>query len=341
MILTYKIKHDANLEKELKQAKKVAVYALKHKSRSSKDVAHIGLKSAISNQILKKYSSNKKLKRIGSVKLCVPNQGIKVDQEERTIRIPCLSIVLQYQFKNDFTKVNQIELGSEFAYVSVTVNEEKQIESKGYIGIDRNATKHIAVCSLNDGKILKLGKKAQHIRNKYKNIRKDLQHKGKFKKLSTIKRRESCIVRDINHKISKKITQKAKELSYGIKMEKLSGIRGTAKTNKKFKGTLHSWSFYQLEQMIEYKAKLLGIPVVYVDPYHTSKSCSRCGQIGTRSGKKFVCQGCGYVEHADVNASFNIAKASPLVVKRVRSMQERDCIEGNADIPQKALLRER
>ncbi|MEM3244208.1 MAG: zinc ribbon domain-containing protein [Conexivisphaerales archaeon] len=33
--------------------------------------------------------------------------------------------------------------------------------------------------------------------------------------------------------------------------------------------------------MIE--ARLLGILVV--DPYHTSKECSRCGQIGNRSGK--------------------------------------------------------
>lgn len=338
MILTYKIKHNHNFSSELKMARKVAEFSLKTKSISSKDVRHIGLKSAISNQILKKYSRNKKLKRVGSVKLTVPNQGIKVNQEARIIKIPCLKLELQYQFPNNFTKINQIEIDNEYAYISVTILEQKQFDTKEYIGIDRNATSHIAVCSLPNGKVMKLGKKAQHIRNKYKNIRKQLQHKGKFKKLKAIKRRESRIIRDINHKISRTVVDKAKESGLGIKLENLEGIRKTAKVNRKFKGTLHSWSFYQLEQFIEYKAKLLGVPVIYVDPYHTSKSCSKCGLIGTRNGKKFVCHSCGYVEHADVNASFNIAKASPLMVKRIQSIQESVCMEGNTDIPQKDMV---
>ena len=209
MILTYKIKHNSDFSSELLKARKVAQYALQHKKSqkllSSKEVAHIGLKSAISCQVLRKYSKNKKLKRIGRVKLTVPNQHIQVNQEARTIKITCLKLELQYQFPNGFSKINQIELDKEYAYVSVTVAELKVIEPTGYIGIDRNATKHIAVCALPTGKILKLGKSAQHIHNKYKYIRKQLQHKGKYRKVKHIKNRESRIVRDLNHKISSKI----------------------------------------------------------------------------------------------------------------------------------------
>lgn len=98
MILTYKVKHERNLSEELDKARKVAEYALAHKSQSSKDVKHIGLKSVISNQILRKYSRNRKLKHIHKVNLCIPNQGITVDKESQVIRIPSLKLELHYQF---------------------------------------------------------------------------------------------------------------------------------------------------------------------------------------------------------------------------------------------------
>lgn len=339
MILTFKVKHGSDLTSELQKAIRVAKFAVKTKARSSKDVAHFGLKSAISNQILKKYSKNRRCKFVRSVKLTVPSQSVNANHETTTLTVPCLKLTLPYQFRNDFSKVNQIELDNTYAYVSVSIPEQQPIEPKGYVGVDRNATSHIAVCSLPSGKILKLGKPAQHIRNKYKAIRKQMQRQAKFKKLATIKRRESNIVRDINHKISNKIVQTAKANNLGIKLEKLEGIRQRAKTSKSFKGTLHSWSFYQLEMFLEYKAKLLGIPVVYVDPRYTSQRCSRCGQIGTRNGKKFVCHACGYVEHADVNASFNIANSPPLTAKHIQLQVERDVCKGNTDIPQKATER--
>jgi IS605 OrfB family transposase len=154
VLLTYKIKHARSFGTELEKARQVACFALLTKSRTSKDVKEIGLPSAISNQILKKYSSNKKLKRVRSVKLTVPSQAIKIDRQEMILTIRCLKLSLKYYFRND---------------------------------------------------------------------------------------------RDI----------------------------------------MHSWSYYCLKKQIEYKAKLLGVPIALVDPHYTSQDCSKCHLRGNRQGKLF------------------------------------------------------
>lgn len=337
MILTFKVKHNQDFSDELKKAKQVADFAVKTKSRTSKDVKHIGLKSVISNQILKKYSSNKKIKSVKSVNLIVPNQGIKLNKDLHEIKIPCLKLTLNYQFQ-DFEKVNQIEIDKEFAFVSVTILEEPLKEVDSWIGVDLNTTGHVVVIADPlSGKIEKLGKKAEHTHKKYKNIRKDLQKKGKYGKVKQIKDRESRVVRDLNHKMSKEVVNVANESNSGIKLEQLKNIRKTAKSSKSFRYSLHSWSFYQLNQMIEYKAKLLGIPVIYIDPRYTSQECSICGLIGNRNDKSFKCPYCGHVDHADVNAAFNIALRSDSIG---RSIAERDVMEWSTDTPKMEMVLE-
>ena len=91
-----------------------------------------------------------------------------------------------------------------------------------------------------------------------------------------------------------------------------------------------------MRTFIGYKAKLQGVPVAYIEPAYTSKSCSRCGLIGNRNGKAFKCPYCGYVENADVNASFNIAKRQ---IGVSQSDIERDMSEGSTDTPRMATSR--
>lgn len=329
MILTYKIKHGRDFSDELRKARKIAEYAIQTHSLSSKDVKHIGLKSMVANQILRKYSRSNTAKSVKSVKLAVPNQGIKVDRDTNTISAPCLKLSLRYEFPDNFEKVNQIEIGSEYAYVSVSIPEPELIKAEKWIGVDRNTVGHIAVVAdPESGKVIKLGKSALHIHQKYKNLRKGLQKKGKYGKVKQIKDRESRIVKDINNKVSRKIVDTAKETGKGIKLEDLTGIRNGKHNTKSFRYAKNSWSFYQLQNQIEYKAKLLGVEVAYVDPAYTSKSCSRCGLIGDRNGKSFKCPACGHVDHADSNAGFNIAMR-PCID---RSVKERDLAEGNTDI---------
>ncbi len=332
MILTHKVRHGRDFFVELAKARQIAQFAIEHRTLSSKDVKQFGLKSVISNQILRKYSRNWNARKVNRVKLTVPAQGIRFNHEGRTISVPSLKFQISYMFRNDFEKINQIEFDHIFAYISLTVPESATINPDAYLGVDRNTVSHIAVVgNPATGKIVKLGKRAEHVHKKYRNMRKNLQKKGKYKKVKKSKKREIRIEKDINNKVSKRIVQEARQNGMGIKLENLKGVRN-AKSGRNFRYSLNSWSFYQLEQMMEYKARLLGIPVVYVDPYNTSKECSKCGQVGNRSGKSFKCQ-CGHVDHADANASFNIA-LHPVFEEGIGRLHvDRDACKGNTEYP--------
>ena len=166
-----------------------------------------------------------------SVKLTVPSQSIQSNKDQRIIEIPCLKFKTQYNFRNDYDKINQIELDNEYAYISASITEQPQIMPKTWIGIDRNTTGHIAVAgNPSTGKIWKLGKEALHIHHKYRNIRRNLQEKGKLRLMKRIKNRESRIIRDLNHKIAKEIVNIAIINNAGIKLEQLDGIRGNKKS---------------------------------------------------------------------------------------------------------------
>jgi putative transposase len=76
-------------------------------------------------------------------------------------------------------------------------------------------------------------------------------------------------------------------------------------------------------RVVNYKANIAGVTVVFVPPAYTSQTCSRCHHVhpvigkSYRSNKSFKCGHCGF-EHdsealaslrasADINAALNIA----------------------------------
>ncbi len=340
MILTYNIKHDRDFSRELFLAKKVADFAIRTKSNSSKDVRHLGLKSAIANQILRKYR-RRGIKKTSSVKLTVPRQSIKFDSATKIAKIPCMNLELDFKYLPEFEKIIQIEIGKEYAHISVEIQEPQTKPTKQFIGVDCNTTGHAVVVAVpHTGKIHKLGKSAIHTHTKYKSIRRKLQKQGKFSLLKKIKDRESRIIKNINHHISKKLVEIAVSEKCGIRFENLKGIRKNKKHSKNFRYSLNSWSYYTIQQYTQYKAKKQGIEISYVAPAYTSQTCSRCGSLGNRDKKKFQCVRCGHADHADVNASFNIGRpVSHCLIDpaRIKSMsqlhKESDLCKGSTDTP--------
>jgi putative transposase len=147
------------------------------------------------------------------------------------------------------------------------------------------------------------------------------------------------LIWDLNHNISKKIVQIANNANKGIRLEKLTKMRQRTRIAKSFRYSLNNWPFYQLQKMIEYKAKLHGIAVSHIDPRYTSKTCSRCGHIGDRDNKNFKCPDCGHVDHTDANGSFNIGEPISCCILSIgRSCKDRDLQEGSTDTPKAATL---
>lgn len=115
--------------------------------------------------------------------------------------------------------------------------------------------------------------------------------------------------KDHDHVLSKRIVQHTPQGSTLV-LENLTNIRQTSSIEgKETKRRLHSWSFAQLFNFIDYKAQARGMQVVKIDPRHTSQTCSRCGyqaRNNRRSQSLFLCRSCGYCLNADLNASYNI-----------------------------------
>lgn len=180
----------------------------------------------------------------------------------------------------------------------------------GFLGVDLGIL-NIAATS---GGVRHCGRKIKRKRERDRALRSKLQRKGTKSAKRRAKKyagREARRNKDINHKISKWIVAEAERTARGIALEDLTGIRQRARLRKPQRTTLHSWPFGQLGSFIAYKAKMAGVPVVYVDPAYTSQECSQCHHIerGNRPTRaRFACRSCGFVEHADLNSSHNIAR---------------------------------
>ena len=192
-------------------------------------------------------------------------------------------------------------------FIFEKVIPDNQTTSDTFVGVDRG----IRRISVTSNKIFFGGGRVKTVSNRYQRLRSSLQSCGTRSAKRHLVRsahKENRFRRDENHCISKKIVQSL-PVGSTIILEDLKYIRERCKHRKNQGGEFHSWSFYQLEQFIVYKAAAKGISVVYVDPRYTSQKCSKCGHI-SRSNRKnqtqFKCTKCGYTLNADLNASFNI-----------------------------------
>lgn len=223
-----------------------------------------------------------------------------------------------------------------FLLLSIDIPAKKQVLDKDVVlGVDLGikCPLYLAI-NKNDNFKMQIGD-IEHFHNqrtmfqkRFKSLQKLICTQGghgrkkKLEPLEKLKEKERNWVHTQNHVYSREVIKQALKQNAGtIHMESLKdfgkGKDGYVKDEYKY--LLRYWSYYELQSMIEYKAKLEGIEVKYIDPAYTSQTCSYCGERGERKKQEeFVCTNpqCkrrGEKINADFNAARNIAMSKKIV----------------------------
>jgi putative transposase len=212
-------------------------------------------------------------------------------------------------------------------FATCEVETPARIDVYGALGIDLGIT-NIATDS--DGEIHS-GKALKNVRYRHRRLRNKLQKKGTKRsrcRLKMLSGQERRFAKDVNHVLSKRIVAKAERTKRAIVLEELTYIRTRIRARRSQRATLHSWAFAQLRAFIVYKAQRSGVPVHFVDPRNTSRTCPSCGYVAKENRKtqaSFVCTSCGFAGPADVIAAGTIARRAPVSAPYVSEADRLPC----------------
>ena len=133
----------------------------------------------------------------------------------------------------------------------------------------------------------------------------------RYKKLRRAKNRTlyhlNNLICDVRHKITSRFvsTCKAKNIET-IVIGDIKHIRQSIDYGKKANQKLHQWAFSNIQNMITYKAKAVGITVETEDEAYTSQTCPSCRHKKKPNNREYRCSQCGWQGHRDLVGASNI-----------------------------------
>ena len=290
----------------------------------------------------------------GSIYISLP-RGLEWDLNfgrDRSNNREIVERVLSGQYDVGGSSIQEAKNGKRFLLLVVKIpKESRALNPDRVVGVDLGVNIPL-YAALNDNTYggLSIGSRDQFLKVRMRMAaqKRELQRnlrvatngghgrKQKLQALDRLEGKERRWVHLQNHIFSKSIIEYALRNEAGvIQMERLTGFGHDRndEVDEGFKFILRYWSFFELQTMIEYKAKTAGIEVRYVDPYHTSQKCSFCGHYekGQRVNQAtFICKNpdCtkgkgkersdGTFEgiNADWNAARNIALSDKIVERK-------------------------
>ena len=244
---------------------------------------------------------------------------LSVNTLDGRVKLPYYSKGMDKYFNRSIYKFGTAKLiskkGKYFLHIPVTfeVEESKLSDICNVVGIDRGINFVIATYDSNHKSRFVSGKSIKQKRTQYSKLRKQLQMKqtpSSRRRLKAIGQRENRWMQDVNHCVSKALVDNSPKHTLFV-LEDLSDVRNaTERVRIKDRYISVSWSFYDLEQKLIYKAKQNQSSVIKVDPHYTSQCCPVCGHIGKANRDKknhlFTCKNCGYKSNDDRIGAMNL-----------------------------------
>jgi putative transposase len=235
------------------------------------------------------------------------------------IKLPYFTEGMSKYFDHTIYKFGTAKLvnkhGKYFLHIPVTYNVEESSVSDicNVVGIDRGINFIVATYNSKHKSGFVSGKAIKQKRTNYSKLRKELQMRqtpSARRRIKAIGSRENRWMQDVNHQVSKALVKNNPKHTLFV-LEDLSGVRNaTERVRTKDRYVAVSWSFYDLEQKLMYKAKQNQSIVLKVNPAYTSQTCPVCGHIEKANRNKkihlFSCKNCGYKSNDDRIGAMNL-----------------------------------
>lgn len=249
----------------------------------------------------------------------ISDETVSVNTLDGRIKIPYIKSGMEKYLDRATCRYGTANLvirddGRCFLHIPVTyeVDVPETTDIVRVVGIDRGIRK-IAVAYDGTKTTTWSGKSIKSRRAQFARTRRELQQRqtpSARRRLKAIGHRENGWMRDVNHRVSKTLVAQNPQGTLFV-LENLEGIRGaTERVRVKDRYVTVSWSYYDLEQKLTYKASLAGQKVVKVDPRYTSQRCPVCGAIDKHSRDKsnhvYKCSHCGYQSDDDRIGAMNL-----------------------------------
>ena len=251
------------------------------------------------------YSLNENLFSVntlqGRIKLSYNNSGVQKYFDSDNYKFGTAKLVLKH--------------GKYFLHIPVTfeVEESNISDICNVVGVDRGINFVVATYDSKHKTGFVSGKAIKQKRANYSKLRKELQMRqtaSARRRLKAIGQRENRWMQDVNHQVSKALVESNPKHTLFV-LEDLTGVRSsTERVRTKDRYVSVSWSFYDLEQKLIYKAQQNQSSVIKVNPAYTSQCCPICGHTEKANRNKkihlFCCKNCGYKSNDDRIGAMNL-----------------------------------